>query len=929
MAESALSAHPQAFRSLLWWCGILMAIVLVGGFFFVDFAGRFGESLERRALLEAVSTTAASLDGRALTGLQGRASDVERQIYRQTRASLRRMREALPLARFAYLLELRGGEVIFLADSEPADSPDHSPPGEVYTEASETMREVFATKVAAAEGPLADRWGVWVSGLAPVIDETTGEVVAVLGADISAEDWQRTVARFRWLGVGVSGFLAAVVLFFTALMYRQYRLGERLAAANLIVENSPTILYRVDRIPGTSLLPLTFVSRNAVRFGYDRDKFLAAPDSYGGLVHPDDSAAVEDLTRRLLDDDGGPATIELRLRLADGSYRWFENRLTPVRDRNGDLRSVEGMLIDIEERKEGDERARFANTLLKTITETSPDGILVVDKDARIIAYNRRFGALWGVPQEVLDSGDDAAPLAAVTASMKDPAAFLARVQHLYAHPEETGHDELETKDGRFFDRHTAVLHGNKGEYLGRVWFFRDITERKCAEAQILQAARYDGLTGLANRTVFMEAVQGAMARARRDGKAFAVLYLDLDHFKDVNDTLGHPIGDELLKAVAERLRSNVREVDTVARFGGDEFAIIAADLGEPADAAVLADAVIASLGKPFLIQGNDIRSGASVGISVFGPDEPDAEAMLSHADVALYRAKAEGRGGYRFFTEEMDVEVRTRVSLGKELREAIAKDQLFLLYQPQVEIETGRIIGVEALARWRHPERGILEPDVFIAVAERSGIIAPLGRWAMREACRQARQWLDAGIAPATMAVNLSAMQFKRPLELERDILAAISEAELPADMLELELTESILMTVSREHNDVFRRLRAAGTKLAIDDFGTGYSSLDYLRQFAADRIKIAQVFVGKIAYEPGSAAIVRATLGLARELGLSVIAEGVDSAEQLALLRSWGCREAQGFHFARPLTPAELMPLLRKGKIDPSCRTPAKSAA
>jgi diguanylate cyclase (GGDEF)-like protein/PAS domain S-box-containing protein len=929
MTRSALSAQHQTFRGLLWWCGILTAIVLVGGWFFVDLFSRYGESLERRALLVAAATAAASFDGNDLASLKGSADDLNSHSHLQALERLQRLRGSLPQARFAYLITLRNGDFIFLADAEPPGSPEYSPPGEVYAEASPIMRRVFATGAAATEGPTADRWGVWVSGLAPVIDERSGEVVAVLGVDISAEDWQATVARFRWLGIAISGLLAAVVLVFTALMYGQYRLGARLAVANLIVENSPTILYRVDRIPETSSLPLTFVSRNATRFGYDSDMFLASPESYNDLIHPDDRAAVDDLTRRLIEGSAGPSTVELRLRLADGSYRWFENRLTPIRDADGNLRSLEGMMIDINERKEGDERARFANTLLKTITETSPDGILVVDKDARIIAYNRRFGAIWGVPQDVLDSGNDAAPLAAVTASMKDPAAFLARVQYLYAHPEETGRDELETTDGRFFDRHTAVLHGAGEEYLGRVWFFRDITERKRADAQILQAARYDGLTGLANRAVFMEAVQGAIARARRDGRDFAILYLDLDHFKDVNDTLGHPIGDELLKAVAERLRSNVREVDTVARFGGDEFAIIAADLREPADAAVLAEAVIAALAKPFLIQGNDIRSGASIGISVFGPDEPDAETMLSHADVALYRAKAEGRGGYRFFTDEMDVEVRTRVSLGAELREAIATDQLFLLYQPQVEIETGRITGVEALARWRHPVRGILEPDLFIPIAERNGLISALGCWALREACRQAREWLDAGIAPATMAVNLSALQFKRPLELERDILAAIAEAELPAAMLELELTESILMAVSREHDDVFRRLREAGTKLAIDDFGTGYSSLDYLRQFAADRIKIAQVFVGKIAYEPGSAAIVRATLGLARELGISVIAEGVDTAEQLALLRSWGCHEAQGFHFARPLTPTELVPLLRKGKIDPSRLTLARTAA
>jgi EAL domain-containing protein (putative c-di-GMP-specific phosphodiesterase class I) len=302
---------------------------------------------------------------------------------------------------------------------------------------------------------------------------------------------------------------------------------------------------------------------------------------------------------------------------------------------------------------------------------------------------------------------------------------------------------------------------------------------------------------------------------------------------------------------------------------------------------------------------------------------------LLSHADVALYRAKSEGRGAYRFFTDAMDVEVRTRVTLSSELRDAIAAGQLFLLYQPEIEIDTGRITGVEALVRWRHPERGVLEPDLFIPVAEKSGLILALGHWVLLEACRQARAWLDAGVAPAAVAVNLSALQFKRPIELENDITAVLAEMGLPPERLELELTESVLMGVSREHNDVLQRLRQRGIRLAIDDFGTGYSSLNYLRRFPADRIKIAQDFVSQIVDEPGSAAIVRATLGLARELGISVVAEGVESEEQLALLRSWGCREAQGFHFARPLTPAELVPLLRKGKIDPSRPKLARTAA
>jgi diguanylate cyclase (GGDEF)-like protein len=448
----------------------------------------------------------------------------------------------------------------------------------------------------------------------------------------------------------------------------------------------------------------------------------------------------------------------------------------------------------------------------------------------------------------------------------------------------------------------------------------RDISERKQAAAQIVQMARYDGLTGLANRAVFMEAVEHAIARVKRGGKTFAVLYLDLDRFKDVNDTLGHPVGDELLISVAERLRSHAREVDTVARFGGDEFAVIVADVSEPADAAILADTLIKSMSEPFSIQGNDIRSGASIGISVFGPEEPDAETLLSQADVALYRAKSEGRGSFRFYTDAMDEEVRTRVTLSTELREAIAAGQLFLLYQPQVDIASGEIVGVEALARWRHPERGIIGPDVFIPVAEKSGLILSLGHWALLESCRQAKAWMDAGIAPARIAVNLSAMQFKRPIELEMDIAGSLAETGLPAERLELELTETVLMEASRVHNDVLLRLRQSGIRFAIDDFGTGYSSLDYLRQYPADRVKIAQVFVGQIAFDAGSAAIVKAIIGLARELGMVSIAEGVETAEQLELLRSWGCHEVQGYYFAKPVEPEEILPLLLRGKLHQS---------
>jgi EAL domain-containing protein (putative c-di-GMP-specific phosphodiesterase class I) len=334
------------------------------------------------------------------------------------------------------------------------------------------------------------------------------------------------------------------------------------------------------------------------------------------------------------------------------------------------------------------------------------------------------------------------------------------------------------------------------------------------------------------------------------------------------------------------------------------------------------------AIGKPFSVHGNEICSGASIGIAVFGSHTRDAESLLSNADMALYRAKAEGRGTYRFFTDAMDIEVRARVTLGAELREAVAGGQLFLVYQPQVETATGRITGLEALVRWRHPRRGIVGPSEFIPVAESGGLIVALGEWVLREACRQTKAWLDAGIAPEVTAVNLSAHQFKTPGKLENDVAAILADTGLPSRYLALELTEGVLMEASRENNDVLLRLRESGLRIAIDDFGTGYSSLDYLRRFPVDQIKIDKSFIVDLATNPSNAAIVKAAIGLARELNIDVLTEGVETAEQLELLKKWGCREVQGYYFARPMPVEDVAKLLRAGRIFPGRPTPVEVA-
>ena len=651
-------------------------------------------------------------------------------------------------------------------------------------------------------------------------------------------------------------------------------------------------------------------------FGVDPAKMKPTYRAMLARIHPDDQRAVQDDIANTVLAGQGLGTVH-RLLMDDGTIKYVHELGRVTCDPAGRPLRMIGTVQDITRRRLADDELKFANILLNTEMEASPDGILVVDASRRIISFNQRFADIWKIPATDLAAGNDAVVLAKVTSTLRDPERFSTRVRYLYDHPGEDSHDEYVTTDGRVIDRYTRTLTTPGGKYLGRVWFFRDITESKQIAARALRLAHFDVLTGLANRSVFVEALQQAIKKISRGEKGFAVIYLDLDHFKDVNDTLGHAVGDALLQAVADRLQANTRESDTVARFGGDEFAVIVGNVAEPADAAILADKLINVLGELYSIQGNQIYSGASIGIDLYGPEAHDAETLLSHADVALYRAKSEGRGRYRFFTDAMDAEVRMTVALGAELHEALSSDQLFLLYQPQGAIDSGRVTGVEALVRWRHPVRGILGPEIFVPVAENTGLIGRLGNWVLLTACLQAKQWLDSGVAPGRIAVNLSGIQFKSPIALEANIVDILAKTGLPPRLLELELTETVLMTAMREHSEILTRLQHLGVTIAIDDFGTGYSSLDYLRRFPVDRIKIAQTFVRHLETMPGDASIVKATIGLARELGIKVIAEGVETREQLELLKRWGCGEMQGYYFAKPLTVKEITVLLVKGGI------------
>jgi diguanylate cyclase (GGDEF)-like protein/PAS domain S-box-containing protein len=455
-----------------------------------------------------------------------------------------------------------------------------------------------------------------------------------------------------------------------------------------------------------------------------------------------------------------------------------------------------------------------------------------------------------------------------------------------------------------------------------------DITERKQAEqslrsseARMTHSAEHDFLTGLPNRMLLNDRVNRAIALAPRHRKKVAVLFLDLDGFKHINDSLGHSTGDKLLQSIAARLGSCVRSTDTVSRQGGDEFVVLLSEVEHEEDPAITARRMLRAVADPHSIDGHDLHVTTSIGVSVYPDDGRDAETLIKNADTAMYQAKENGRQNYRFFKPAMNVRAVERQSIEESLRRALERQEFTLHYQPKVNLKSGQITGAEALIRWAHPTRGLLYPAQFIPVAEDCGLILPIGNWVLREACRQARTWEDAGLPLTTMAVNISAIEFRNENFL-KGVFAALTDTKLEPRSLELELTEGVLMKHVDSTESVLKALRATGVQLAVDDFGTGYSSLSYLRRFSVDALKIDQSFVRQITTASRETAIVTAVISMGRSLNLRVVAEGVETQEELTFLQAHLCDEAQGYYFSRPVPPHQFATLLETGIAEAALR-------
>lgn len=630
-------------------------------------------------------------------------------------------------------------------------------------------------------------------------------------------------------------------------------------------------------------------------------------EDFLAMLHPEDRPKLKATVQQALAEGMHDYAIEYRLiRKNDGATRWLTSKGRFIVEEGRPLRGL-GVTTDITEHKQAEEALRESEARYRQMFQANPQPMWVYDLETlRFLAVNAAAVAHYGYSE-----AEFLAMTIADIRPVEEVPQLLEKIKQLKGEPQhQRGAWIHQKKDGTRID---VEISSHSLEYEGRqakAVMANDITERKRAEERIHYLANFDPLTGLPNRTQLNDHLKYALSLAKRSSGHLALLFLDLDHFKDINDTLGHSTGDALLIEVAGRLCQVLREEDTVTRLGGDEFILLLPG-NDALGAARVAQKLLDAIAESYLIEHYDLTLTASIGIALYPEDGLDLEALSKSADAAMYRAKQEGRQCYRFFTPEMQARSARNLQLVNALHHALEHRQLQLHYQPQIAMQDGRIIGAEALLRWSHPELGSVSPAEFIPVAESSGLILPIGEWVLRCAIRQAKIWIENGFGPLIMAVNLSAVQFRHP-DLPELVTRILNEENLAAESLELELTESVAMHNPPGAIAVMNNLYERGIRMSIDDFGTGYSSLSYLKKFKAYKLKIDQSFVRDINIDPEDKAIVSAIINLAKSLGLQTIAEGVETIEQQTFLREQGCDQMQGYLFSRPVPPEQFEALL-----------------
>lgn len=1163
---SGSNADEQAIRMRVGAIGtVAITLILMGGWAMTMAVGISTDKQFRSNLVSRTSAAAAAIDPTDVTTLQGSPSDILNPYFQQLNNTLRAIKKGNIYSRYVYLMGMKEGGVVLLACAEPASSTDYSAPGDPYPEATVELKSVFSKGEPITEGPESDSWGTWVSGIAPIRNPSTGQIIAVLGIDLDASIWIRAVALSRLFCIVITFLVSILTIAFLSILVTIKLSAARVSASETryrsLVEGSPNTVALFDvegryvtinqpglRIMGreekevigkeySSIWPaeirplirntlrqvlagaqcsfeaefmrpdgrsvfwhvvlnpvvceedgvigFTGISVDTTRRKEAEDKLRASEARYRLLADnltdviwtadmdlrftyfspsmtnltgyiPEEACSLslddlltpasfetaqksleEAMLLEHLDDDKRlePVCVELEIRRKDGSIVWTEVRTAFLRDEDNRPYGIIGVARDITYRRQTEEALRASEENYRAIFDSANDAIIVHDlRTGCIIDANQRMCEMFGYTLEEaknrtigsLISGEppytqtDLRKLLGKAArgkpqlfewkalhkeghalwveinlkrtSINDEDRILAIIRDVarrkqaetnmqiqasainaagdqivivdaagnivFVNPafeKEMGYSFSEVQgkppsllnsgehDKAFYDQiwssilagqtwHGEIVHRRKDGNLctedmtvtpvkneaGVIEHFvaikRNITDKMDYQRQLDHLAHHDPLTGLPNRLLFSDRLAQALARARAHNNKLSVMFLDIDRFKLINDTLGHSVGDILLKKVAERLVWSLREVDTIARMGGDEFTVILAQPNCAEDVANLARRILDALSQPIRLDSGEVFVTASIGISTFPADGESAEDLVKKADMAMYRAKEQGRDTFYFYTDSLTNSTMKRMALENSLRKALEREELIVHYQPRVDIRTGKVLAAEALVRWQHPEHGLITANQFVPMAEETGLIVSIGDWVMRTACAQVREWSDMGLPAVDMAVNISAHQFKWK-DLRTTVSKILSDTGLDPRQLDLELTESTLMHDPEVATEILRGLKDMGLKISIDDFGTGYSSLSYLKMFPVNAVKIDRSFIHQVTTSSDDAAIARAIVGMAHSLKLKVVAEGVETLEQLEFLRSIECDEIQGYFISRPVPSDEFAQLLRNG--------------
>jgi diguanylate cyclase (GGDEF)-like protein/PAS domain S-box-containing protein len=657
---------------------------------------------------------------------------------------------------------------------------------------------------------------------------------------------------------------------------------------------------------------MEFVSEGCLALtGYtEEDILFNSRVSYDEITHPEDRQYVRDAVLKAIEKNRG-FDIEYRIVRADGDIRWVWERGNNISHDNQPSDVLEGFIQDVTDRKQADEALREAERRYRSIFENAIEGIYQSTPSNGYLAVNPALARMYGydTPQDLIASLRDIEHQVYVDPKRRNE--FMQMMAHNGVVTNFESRVYRRNGEIIWISENARAVHNSAGILLFFEGTVEAITERKLHEAEIQFQATHDALTGLPNRTLLYDRMQQAVLHSERYGNLTAIAFLDLDQFKFINDSLGHQVGDELLKITAQRLTACLRESDTVARQGGDEFVLLLTSQPNEESITHTMQRVLHEVSQPWMANDLEFRITCSIGLTLCPDDGRDVETLLRHADSAMYKAKELGRNNFQYFSAEMNDTVTDRLELLNRLRQAIPNDELVLHYQPKVSLLNGQILGAEALIRWNSAE-GMVSPASFIPLAEETGLIIQIGEWVLRTACRQNRIWQQAGYAPIPVSVNLSPRQLARG-DIVEMVERVLEETGLEAKYLELEITESVMATDVEKSFALLTRLRALGVKISLDDFGTGYSSLSYLKRFPVDTLKIDQSFVRDIATDQDSAAIIKAIISLGHNLNLTVLAEGIETEEQFQFLLKRGCNEGQGYLMSRPVSNQDFLQLLQ----------------